>query len=176
MRRKGWCLQTSCESFVEKFFSECKQQQQQSMCSMRDGAVDGVQFKSDAKFLKSCEICAIGKQSRLPFKSSKTRTENVLDLVHADLCGDMEEISIGGARYFITFIDDFSRKTFIYFLKSKREVPNKFIEFQGWVENQFGRKIKIFRSDNGTEFCRKEIKKVCVANGIHHQRTVVYTP
>lgn len=148
----------------------------QSMCSMRDGAVEGIQFRNDANILKSCEICALGKQSRLPFQKSNTRTENILDLVHADLCGDMEENSIGGARYFLTFIDDYSRKVFIYFLRSKKEVINKFIEFKVFVENQFGRKIKIFRTDNGTEFCQQGINKVCVVNGILHQRTVVYTP
>lgn len=148
----------------------------QSICNMRDGAVVGVQFKNDANLLKSCEVCAMGEQQRQPFKSSKHRTENVLDMIHADLCGDMEVNSIGGARYFLTFIDDFSRKIFIYFLKSKEEVVNKFVEFKVWVENQFDRKIKIFRTDNGTEFCNKEIEKICVASGIQHQRTIVYTP
>lgn len=120
----------------------------------------------------------MGKQSRLPFKCSKikSQTKGVLDMVHADLCGDMEEISIGGALYFLTFIDDFTGKTFIYFLKSKKEVVEKFIEFKVWAENQFGHKIKVFRTDNGTEFCQSKIEKFCLANGIHHQRTVVYTP
>lgn len=148
----------------------------QSMCSMRDNAVNGIKFKNDGNILRSCEICAMGKQSRLPFKSSNRQTKNILDMIHADLCGSMESISIGGAKYFLTFIDDFSRKTFIYFLKSKKEVVNKFIEFKMWAENQFDRKIKVFRTDNGTEFCQQQIEKVCVANGIHHQRTVVYTP
>lgn len=86
----------------------------------------------------------MGKQSRLPFKASKTRSNNILDVIHADLCGGMEVMSIGGARYFLTFIDDFSRKTFIYFLKSKKEVRDKFIEFNVWAKNQFGRSIKNF--------------------------------
>lgn len=103
-----------------------------------------------------------------------TRSKNILDLVHADLCGDMEEKSIGGTRYFLTFIDDFSRKVFIYFLKTKSEVWHKFIEFKVWAENQFQHKIKTFR--NGNEFCSKKIGDICSANGIQHQRTVIYTP
>lgn len=97
---------------------------------MRDGAVTGIKFGNDAKILKSCEICPMGKQARLPFPTSTSRSKNILDLVHADVCGNMEGVSIGGARYFLTFIDDFSRKIFIYFLKSKSEVLNKFIEFK----------------------------------------------
>lgn len=73
-------------------------------------------------------------------------------MVHADLCGDMEGISIGGAKYFLTFIDYFKRKVFIYFLKVKSDVVNKFIEFKVLVENQLEQNIKIFRTDNGTEF------------------------
>lgn len=150
----------------------------QSMCNMRDGAVQGMSFRNDPGILKSCEVCAMGKQSRQPFKSGKNqrKSKNILDIVHSDLCGEMEEISIGGARYFLTFIDDFSRKTFIYFLKSKSEVESKFAEFIAWAENQFERKIKVFRTDNGLEFCNKRTEAVCVKNGIQHQRTVVYTP
>lgn len=147
-----------------------------SMCEMRDGSVIGVSFKNNSNVLKNCEICAKGKHARRSFKSSMNHSANLLDMIHADLCGPMEETSIGGAKYFLTFIDDFSHKVFIYFLTSKTEVLSKFIEFKNWAENQVERRIKIFRTDNGTEFCQEKVKNICIESGIQHQRTVVYTP
>lgn len=79
----------------------------------------------------------MGKQARLPFPTSKSQSKNFLDLIQYDLCGDMEEVSIGGARYFLTLIDDFSRKTFIYFFKSKGDVLICVNDFKVWAENQF---------------------------------------
>lgn len=63
----------------------------------------------------------------------------------------MENKSIGGAKYVLTFIDDHSRKIFVYFLKEKLEVYDRFIEFQAMVEKETGNKIEALRSDNGTE-------------------------
>lgn len=111
------------------------------MCRMRNGAVNGVTFDGQANDLKQCEVCCMGKQPRLPFKNVGTRAEGLLDLVHSDLCGFMEVNSIGGARYFLTMVDDFSRKTFIYLLKSKTEVYDIYCDFKALVENQTGSKF-----------------------------------
>lgn len=146
------------------------------LCKMRDGVVSGIKFADDMSMIKACETCAYGKHARLPFKSSNSRSENKLDLIHSDLCGPMENKSIGGARYFMTFIDDFSRKCFVYFLKSKKEAFTTFIEFKTWIEKQSERKIKVLRSDNGTEYCSGEFIKFYKQNGIEHQLTNVYTP
>jgi hypothetical protein len=67
----------------------------------------------------------------------------------------MKTTSRGGARYFVTFIDDFSRKTHVYILKVKGEVFDKFKAYKALVENQTGMKIKTLRSDNGGEFVQK---------------------
>ena len=64
----------------------------------------------------------------------------------------MSSISLSGYVYYVSFIDDFSRKTWIYFMKNKDEVFNKFKEFKALIENHTKKKIKIFRSDNGGEF------------------------
>lgn len=60
----------------------------------------------------------------------------MLDLIHSDLCGPMENTSIGGAKYFLIFINDISRKVFVYFLRSKSEVLKRFKEFKKLVEIQ----------------------------------------
>ena len=64
----------------------------------------------------------------------------------------MSSISLSGYVYYVSFIDDFSRNTWIYFLKSKGEVFSKFKEFKSLIENHTEKKIKTFHSDNGGEF------------------------
>ncbi|GBP29747.1 Retrovirus-related Pol polyprotein from transposon TNT 1-94 [Eumeta japonica] len=109
-------------------------------------------------------------------KPSSSNTENVLDLVHSDVCGPMENVSIGGSRYYILFVDDHSKMAFIYFMKAKSEAFKYFKEFQSMVENQKNRKIKVFRTDNGGEYCNKDFDRYLKQQGIIHQRTNPYTP
>lgn len=61
-----------------------------------------------------CEVCVKGKQTRSSYKHTGSRAENILDLVHADVCGPMSVASLGGAKYFVLFVDDYSRKVFLY--------------------------------------------------------------
>ena len=77
------------------------------------------------------EACILGKQHRLPFNFGNSRRARYpLELVHIDLVGHIQVTSIGGSTYFMTFIDDFSRRTWVYFLKSKSEAFDKFLEFK----------------------------------------------
>ena len=69
--------------------------------------------------------------------------------------------SLGGSRYYVSFINDFSRMTWIYFLKKKLEVFKRFSEFKALVENQTDRKIKVLRTNNGGEFCGNEFDQFC---------------
>ena len=73
-----------------------------------------------------CVTCATGKMEKLPFPRSESRESQCLGLVHSDIAGPMEKESIGGKRYFITFIDDFSRKVTVYMMRNKSEAFNKF--------------------------------------------------
>lgn len=132
-------------------------------------------LQNDVRDIK-CVTCVKGKQARKPFVSSGSRASNLLDIVHSDVCGPMDVESLGGAKYFVTFIDDFSRKVFAYFLRSKGEVFDKFIEFKNFVEKQTGKKIKVIRSDDGSEYVNKNFNEHFIANGIKHEKTVTYTP
>ena len=78
--------------------------------------------------------------------------------------------------YYVSFIDDFSRNTWIYFLKKKSEVFDGFKEFKALVENQTEKKIKVLRTDNCGEFCSKEFEEFCKKCGIVRQKTTPYTP
>lgn len=66
-----------------------------------------------------CVPCVKGKHHRQPFPKKGSRATEMLEIVHSDLCGPMETASLAGSKYFLTLIDDFTRKTFIYFLKKK---------------------------------------------------------
>ena len=123
-----------------------------------------------------CKTCLIGKSTRLPFKRKEISTTAPLDLIHTDLSGIIRVPAVEGLKYFLTFIDDYSRYTTVYLLKSKEQVFEKFIEFKNLVENKFGSKIKALRSDNGTEYTNKRFQTVIKESGINHTFTQVGTP
>jgi hypothetical protein len=86
-----------------------------------------------------CKGCVLGKYVRAPFPKIDSKSKGILDLIHTNICGPMSSLSIGGKfKYHITFIDEFSRKTWIYFLtgKTSKEVLKKFQEFKVFVETQ----------------------------------------
>ncbi|KAK2996001.1 hypothetical protein RJ640_019468 [Escallonia rubra] len=100
-----------------------------------------------------CEACLVGKQHRHSFpKESISRTKALLELLHTDVCGPIDPASLGKNIYFLLFIDDYSRKTWVYFLKQKSEVFSTFKRFKALVEKQSGYQIKAMRSDRGGEF------------------------
>lgn len=145
--------------------------------TMRNGAVEGISYIDKAEIDKSnCITCCEGKQARLPFSHKGKRCENVLEIVHADLCGPMEQVSLGQARYFLLFVEDYSRMAFVYFLKAKNQALKYFKEFKVLVETQTGKKLKTLRTDNGGEFCSAEFEDYLKKNGIVHQTTNPYTP
>ncbi len=83
-----------------------------------------------------CEACIEGKHQRTYFfKDEATRASRFLEPVHSDVCGLMKTTFRGGAQHFVTFINDFSRKTHVYLLKVKGEVFDKFKAYKALVEN-----------------------------------------
>ena len=86
-------------------------------------------------------------------KKSNSRAKKSFELIHANVCGP---ISLGKNNYFLLFNDDFSRKTWVYFLKQKSEVFSIFKKFKATVEKESGREIKAIRTDRGGEFTSKE--------------------
>lgn len=123
-----------------------------------------------------CKGCAQRKTVKKPFLSSESKANGILDIIHSDVCGPMATTSLSGYNYYVSFIDDFSRKAWIYFMKGKNEVFSKFKEFKALVENLSEKKIKIFRSDNGGEFTGGEFKSFCMEAGIKRELSTPYNP
>ena len=92
--------------------------------------------------IKSCNYCFFGKQHRVSFKTSSERKSNILDLVYSDVCGPLEIESIGGNQYIATFIDDASKKLWVYILRTKDQVFQVFKKFHALIERETGRKLK----------------------------------
>ena len=123
-----------------------------------------------------CEGCVLGKHPRNSFGPARYRARGVLETVHTDICGPITPASHGGKRYFITFIDDYSRKCWIYFLKEKSEAFETFKKFKAQVEKTTGRYIKALRSDRGGEYLSKQFRDYCEEHGIRRFYTAPYTP
>ena len=126
--------------------------------------------------LDFCESCIMGKQHRNPIPANRKRADEVLELVHTDVWGPASIPTLGGNRYFVTFIDDQSRKIHLYVIKSKDEVQSKFEEFLAMAENHTGKKLKILRCDGGGEYISKNFKSYLRNKGIKHEITPPYTP
>ena len=138
--------------------------------------VTGLDISSKSE-LTSCESCVQGKSHRLPFQqSSVKRTSDPLELIHSDVCGKVGTQSLGNGDYFDNFLNDHTRCAWVYILKQKREVFQQFQEWKALVEKSSGRKIKIFRTDNGGEYTSTEFSTYLIQEGIKQELTTPHTP
>ena len=127
----------------------------------------------DYSGLSKCQICATSKLTKKTC-SSVTRETKLLELIHSDL-GDLKQtMTRGGKKFYVTFIDDYSRFARIYLLRSKDETFDMFLSYKAEVENQLDRKIKKIRSDRGGEYI--PLNDYCEKEGIIHEVTPPYSP
>jgi len=126
-----------------------------------------------------CSSCVKTKIQRRIVRAPVERTQQPFELVHSDLCGPITPPSMGGARYFILYIDDFSRTSHVYFLRSKaaEEVVSVFKEFAKHIETQFpGQPIRRFRCDNGKgEYDNHLFRSILQDSGIAFEHSPPYT-
>ena len=114
-----------------------------------------------------CTNCMVGTQHRnLIPKKSTWRASSKLSLIHADICGPITPISNSKKRYIISFIDDFSRKAWIYFLVEKFEALVIFKQYKSCVEKEIGSYIKCLHTDRGGDFTSQDFNEFCKENGI----------
>eukprot|EP00253_Pinus_taeda_P007226 PITA_07226 len=144
----------------------------------------GLKILADRKLLPNlkfgkldfCKHCLFGKQSKQKFKTGKHTSKGILDYIHSDVWGPASTTSYGGSSYFVSFIDEFSRKVWVYMLKRKSDVFSVFKQFRALEENNTGRTIKCLITDNGGEFTSKEFDNYCKDAGIKRHKTTIYTP
>ncbi|TXG67351.1 hypothetical protein EZV62_008626 [Acer yangbiense] len=114
--------------------------------------LNGMYFICNVSAIDFCESCKLGKLHQWTYPKSTTKTTSPLELIHTDLWGPSPVPSSGGHRYYILFIDDFSRYIWVYLMKLKSEAFSTFVQFQNMAELQFNRKIKTVQADMGGEF------------------------
>ena len=126
---------------------------------------------------KICRSCVAGKHHRTSFpKKSPFRATEPLELIHIDICGPITPTTLGGSRYFLLIIDDFSRLTWVSMLQCKSDAFEAFKHFKNLAETEKGMKIKTLRSDRGGEFTSDEFTNYCLKYGIKRQLTAPYSP
>ena len=131
-----------------------------------------------------CHVCSLAKQSRLPFPISTIHTSpistihtsNCFDILHIDIWGPYKILSLTGARFFLTIVDDFSRATSTFLLHHMTDVFHIFSKFLTVVPTQFKTCVKTIHSDNGGEFLSTRFKTILNSYGIIHHRSCPYTP
>ena len=106
---------------------------------------------------------------RLAYKESKFKAKEPLELVHSDVFGPVKEPSIGGMRYMVTFIDEFSRYMWVFIMKEKYDTFSKFKDIRELVEEEVGKKIHCLRTNNGGEFSSREFSQYLRECGIRRQ-------
>ena len=99
-----------------------------------------------------CVSCQLEKQTALPFNTSESISTDIFGLIHFDVWGPSSFSSIGGSRYFVVFVDDYSRYSWIFNMKNRSKLLQVYSNFVKMVETQFSKRIKIFRSDNVLEY------------------------
>ena len=143
---------------------------------VKNRLVDGLpELKYDKDHL--CPACEMGKMKKSSHKSKPfPNTKSPLHLLHMDLCGPMRIQSINGKKYVLVIVDDFSRYTWVFFLRSKDETPEQIINFLKVTQVNLQLPVRIIRSDNGTEFKNKTLDSYLISVGINHQFSATRTP
>ncbi|GJY60633.1 retrovirus-related pol polyprotein from transposon TNT 1-94 [Tanacetum coccineum] len=124
-----------------------------------------------------CSACAMGKSKKKPHKpKSEDTNQEKLYLLHMDLCGPMCVVSVNGNKYILVIVDDYSRLTWVKFLRSKDEAPYYIIKFLKMIQLRLKVPVRRIRTDNGTEFVNQMLREYYEKVGISHETSVAHSP
>ncbi|KAJ9671270.1 hypothetical protein PVL29_027317 [Vitis rotundifolia] len=123
-----------------------------------------------------CETCKLAKHTRVSFPISNKRSSHPFHLIHSDIWGPSTIPNVSGARWFVSLIDDCTWVTWIFLLKQKSDVSIVIPNFHSMVQNQFGVKIKSFRTDNARDYFNQTLSPYFQSQGILHDSSCVNTP
>ena len=118
----------------------------------------------------------MGKFVKTIFHEKENRASVILEKIHTDVCGPFSVASKTKHRYYVIFVDDYSRRCWIFFMQNKIETFSKFCEFKALVEKESGKQVKAPRSNNGGEYISGEFKDFCSKEGIQRELIVPHNP
>lgn len=126
---------------------------------------------------ENCKGCIAGKLTNTSFSShSRISTTQELERIHSDVCGPLHPPSFQKSKFFVTFIDDWSRMLFAYPIRTKDQVSEKINHFINLVHNQKDKRMKKIRTDNGGEYINRSVQNTTERFGIVHEKSPPYTP
>ena len=150
-----------------------------TIVNMAKGAVTGLVVKdSPAKIptLDNCPSCALTKAKHFPYKTGRTRATEPLELIHGDIVGPMPVESVSRRRYGLVLMDDYSRASWVLFLRAKSDAPTEFETWVNLVENASQKKIRTVMFDNAKELVAGKMREFCNGHGIRIISSVPYSP
>jgi hypothetical protein len=116
-----------------------------------------------------CVSCQLGKQPALPFHNSESMSTENFNLIHYDVWGFSPINSIGKSRYFVVFVDNYSRYSWVFLMRSRDELLNIYRNFANMVKTQFSKTIKVFPSDDAHELTQHAFEHILYSHGTVHQ-------
>ena len=122
----------------------------------------------------NCSVCNFTNMTRVVNRDTPRRVDRRLGRVHKDVWGPYREVSIGGHRYFVSLIDDLTRRSWLLCMRSRREIYEKIGEWQTAIGLQTGEKVAIYRCDNAKEY--QKFERIIHADGVRMEYTTAYTP
>ena len=125
----------------------------------------GIPSDLNSEFMK-CKTCIENKMHNLTFENNRTRAKDILDIIHTDVCGSFKTPGLMGKRYFVSFIDDYSKIAKVYCIRTKDEVFCCLVQYINESENLTEKKVKIIRCDNGKEYLNNRFYKFSQEKGI----------
>ncbi|KAM2961779.1 hypothetical protein FF1_031321 [Malus domestica] len=123
-----------------------------------------------------CSSCLSGKMCRQPFPVKETRASSMFDKVHSDIWGPAPVKSLEGFRYYVSFVDEFSRFVWIFPIINKSDVFSVFVKFFAFVTTQFNSVIKCLQTDGGSEYMSNRFQSFLALKGTAHSISCPYTP
>ena len=139
----------------------------------KEQLVTGIPNEFEKEFLK-CRVCIESKMHNLPFKNNRTKAREIMEIIHTDVCGPFKTTGFNEEKYFILFIDDYSKIARIYCIKSKDEVFDCFVQLVNEAENLTSKRLKILRCNNGEEHLNNRIYKFARDKGIRINNCPTY--
>ena len=141
------------------------------LCSQQ--LLEGIPDKLETGFMK-CKTCIENKMHNLPFQNNRLKANDILEIIHTDVCGSFKTAGPNGERYFVSFIDDYSKIAKVYCIKSKDEVFDCMVNYINEVENLTEKRVKKIRCDNGKEYLNNRFYKYAKNKGIFINNCPVY--
>jgi transposase InsO family protein len=126
--------------------------------------------------LDQCKGCTMGKYVNSTFHEKENHASVILERVHTDMCGPYSVDSTTKHKYYVIFVDDVSRKFWIFFMQKKDQTFSKLCEFKELVEKESGKQVKALRSDNGGEYIFNEFKYLCIKERIRRELIAPHNP